>query len=187
MTARAETIGRVEADTAVERRFAEFVAGHRERAVGLAWRLIGGDAASAEDVVQEAFVRAYRGLGRFRDDARLSTWFYRILLNEARRHMRRRQIRRRMGGGEGETGPELGYTPPESDPGLARRIGQALERLPAGQREVFVLVHLQGLSVAEAAGLTGRAVGTVKSHLHRALKALRADLADVRELEEGRK
>ena len=186
MAARAEAIGQAEMDTEVERRFAEFVTRHRERSVGLAWRLVGGDAASAEDVAQEAFLRAYRGLGRFRDDARLSTWFYRILVNEARRQLRRRRIWRRFGGGD-EPAPDLGYLPPESDPALAMRIGQALERLPAGQREVFVLVHLQDMSVAEAAELTGRAVGTVKSHLHRALKALRADLADVGEPAEERR
>lgn len=61
--------GAVDADR--ERRFAAFVSEHRSRAVGLAWRLVGGDGAAAEDVAQEAFVRAYRGLDRFREQASL--------------------------------------------------------------------------------------------------------------------
>ncbi|MCU0670243.1 MAG: hypothetical protein MUF70_12975, partial [Myxococcota bacterium] len=57
-----------------ERRFAAFVAAHRDRAVGLAWRLV-GDSSTAEDVAQEAFARAFRALDRFREESQLSTWF----------------------------------------------------------------------------------------------------------------
>jgi RNA polymerase sigma-70 factor (ECF subfamily) len=68
---------------------------------------------------------------------------------------------------------------PVGDPALRRRIGQALERLPAAQRESFLLVHLEGFTASEAAAITGRATGTIKSHLHRALQALRAELGDL--------
>ena len=164
-----------------ERRFDEFVHGYRDRAVRIAWRLLGGDAA-AEDVAQEAFARAHRGLARFRDEARLSTWFYRILVNEVRRHQRWRILR---GARSGDTDPDALPDPrttgdaARSDLALRRRIGDAIAALPRGQREVFVLVHLEGLSIAEAASATGRAVGTMKSHLHRALASLRTRLADL--------
>src|SRR5687767_7267678 len=82
----------VESESDLEQRFDAFVNGYRDRAVRIAWRLLGGDAA-AEDVAQEAFARAHRGLARFRDDAKLSTWFYRILVNEVRRHQRWRMLR----------------------------------------------------------------------------------------------
>jgi DNA-directed RNA polymerase specialized sigma24 family protein len=68
---------------------------------------------------------------------------------------------------------------PRTDPALRRRIGDAIAALPRGQREAFVLVHLEELTVAEAASATGRAVGTIKSHLHRALASLRDQLADL--------
>ena len=84
----------MESDRDLARRFDAFVSDYRERAVRIAWRLLGGDAAAAEDVAQEAFARAVRGLARFRDDAKLSTWFYRILVNEVRRHQRWRVLRR---------------------------------------------------------------------------------------------
>ncbi len=167
----------------LERRFEDFVAAYRDRAVSIAWRLLGGDGAAAEDVAQEAFARAHRGLGRFRDDAKLSTWFYRILVNEVRREQRRWILRRRR---DADTGEPDAHPDPRSengaarpDPALRRRIGRALERLPRGQRETFVLVHLEELTLSEAAASTGRALGTAKSHLHRALRALRAELADL--------
>ena len=160
-----------------ERRFAEFVAQHRDRAVGLAYRLVGGNAAVAEDVAQEAFARAFRGLSRFRGDAQLSTWFYRILVNEANRHHRFAWVRRRSSEEIPET--EDPRAPAPGDPALRARVAQALRGLSRGQRECFVLVHLEGFTVAEASEITGRATGTIKSHLHRALKNLREQLADL--------
>jgi RNA polymerase sigma-70 factor (ECF subfamily) len=183
----------VESDRDREQRFDAFVSDYRDRAVQIAWRLLGGDGAAAEDVAQEAFVRAYRGLARFRDDAKLSTWFYRILVNEVRRYQRWRVLREwRIGDREPDALPDPATSgAPGADPALRRRIGDAIAALPPGQREAFVLVHLEGFSLAEAASATGRAVGTMKSHLHRGLASLRARLADLapsgaRSAEEGR-
>ena len=166
--------------TDLEQRFVAFVNGHRDRALRIAWRLLGGDAAAAEDVAQEAFVRAYRGLGSFRGEAELATWFHRILVNEVRRHQRWRVLRRAQHADDRE--PDALPDPNSAarpDPALRRRIGAAIAALPRGQREAFVLVHLEGLTLGEAASATGRAVGTMKSHLHRALGSLRDRLADL--------
>lgn len=161
-----------------ERDFEAFVAEHHDRAVRVAWRLLGGDAAAAEDVAQDAFVRAHRALPGFRGDAKLSTWFHRILVNEVQRHRRWRWVRRRAAAVMPVDPPDPRAAPPR-DAGLRARIASALEALPRGQREAFVLVYLEELTIAEAAAATGRAIGTIKSHLHRALRALRAELADL--------
>ena len=161
-------------------RFEAFLVSHRDRARRLAWRLVGGDAAAAEDVVQDAFLRAYRALPRFREEAALSTWFYRILVRQAANHRRWRRLRERMGGWGDREAPDPQPTP-VGDPGLRDRIARALDGLSRRQREVFVLVHLEGFTVRETAGLLGKPDGTVKSHLHRALKHLRRELADLRE------
>ena len=160
--------------------FSRFAEARRERALRLAFRLLAGDQATAEDVVQNAFFRAHRALAGFRGDASLDTWFYRILVREVQRQRRWQSLRSWFA-----VDPEVAPPPldarPVSDPGLRRRIAHALERLSAGQRVAFVLVHLEELTISEAAEVLGKAVGTVKSHLHRALVALRAELADLRE------
>jgi RNA polymerase sigma-70 factor (ECF subfamily) len=162
-------------EESLEERFAAFAATRRDRALRLAWRLVGGDEATAEDVTQEAFVRAYRALRRFRDEASLDTWFYRILVRQAYSHLRWRRVRERFAGPVPDEPPDPSPAAP-GDPVLRRRIADALAALPRAQRDAFVLVHLEGFSVRETADIMGRAQGTVKSHLHRALRSLRGRL-----------
>jgi len=176
-----EAIARLElaaAESDLELRFTAFVETHRERARRLAWRLVGGDDAAAEDVTQEAFVRAWLGLARFRGEASLGTWFYRILVRQTSQHRRWRRLRELWGGLGTPDAPDP-RAQPAGDPALRARIAAALERLPRGQREVFVLVHLEEFTVSETAEILGKAPGTVKSHLHRALAALRRELGDL--------
>jgi RNA polymerase sigma-70 factor (ECF subfamily) len=162
----------------LEQRFRTFVGSHRERARRLAWRLVGGDDAAAEDVTQEAFVKAYQALGRFREEASLATWFYRIVVRQAHNYCRWRAVRETWRGLWHEEHPHP--APPEpGDPLLRQRIASALEQLSRHQKAAFVLVHLEGFSVREAATLLGKSEGTVKSHLHRALRTLRRELADL--------
>ena len=158
--------------------FAAFVEARRERAVRVAYRLLAGDSDAAEDVAQNAFLRAHRALAGFRGESSIDTWFYRILLREVQRHRRWRGLRLWLGGAA-ELAPEPEDERASGDPGLRRRIVDALERLSPAQREVFVLVHLEEQSVAETAAVLGKAIGTVKSHLHRALESLRHELADL--------
>ena len=75
-------------------RFEAFVDAWRERAVRTAWRLTGEDLSVAEEVAQDAFLRAQRGLSGFRDDAAMGTWFFRILVRQAANHRRWRGLRR---------------------------------------------------------------------------------------------
>lgn len=164
-----------------EERFSAFVVSHRERARRLAWRLVGGDEAAAEDVTQDALVRAYRALSRFREDSSLATWFYRILVRQAHNYRRWRAVRELWNGGWEEAPPDCA-SDGLGDPGLRRRIVEALDRLSRRQREAFILIHLEGFTVQECANLLGKPVGTVKSHLHRALTTLRQELADLYEL-----
>ena len=170
-----------------ERLFADLVANERDRAVALAYHLVGGDRELARDVAQEAFVRAYRALPGFRGEAQLSTWFLRIVINQAASARRREKLRRLLGLGPRDGGdPEATHPDPAAGPDAAahgqvvkRRIALALDGLSAGQRRAFALIHLEGLTVERAAVVLGRAPGTVKSHLHRALATLRRELADL--------
>lgn len=158
--------------------FTEFVLARREQAVRVAYRLVGGDRAAAEDIAQNAFLRAHRALPGFRGTATLDTWFYRILVREAHRYRRWRLVRQFFGSEPAEKFEPIDPRP-EGDPLLRRRIADAMTKLTPAQREAFVLVHLEGISLAESASIVGKAVGTVKSHLHRALETLRRELADL--------
>jgi len=180
MVAGAETAESYVAAADLERRFSAFVATHRDRARRVAWRLLGGDESAAEDVAQDAFVKAYRALGRFREDSKLETWFYRILVRQAHNHRRWRALRRRWSGGSDPDPADPSPAAP-GDPGRRRRIAEAVERLTEKQREAFILVHLEGFTVGETAALLGKPTGTVKSHLHRALRTLRAELSDLQD------
>lgn len=181
---RVATVEAVATRNDLDERFVRFVAERRERARRLAWRLVGGNDAAADDVTQEALLKAYRGLGKFRDESSLDTWFYRILVRQTQHYLRWRALRELWSPpvdnseSHGDGGAEASTTT-ERDPVLKSRIATALGRLSAAQRQAFVLVHLEELTVKEAAAIMSKAEGTVKSHLHRALQALRKDLADL--------
>lgn len=174
------------ASAGVEAVFRELVARERERAVGIAYHLTGGDRELAKDVAQDAFVRAYRALPGFRGEAQLSTWFIRILIRQASSARRREAVRRRFAAlvGRDEREVESSAITPDrvaASHAARQRIARALDRLPQGQRTTFALVHLEGMTIEEAARILGKAPGTLKSHLHRALVALRRELADLKE------
>lgn len=158
--------------------FSDLAAGRIDRLVVLA-RLILRDPTSAEDAVQEALVGAWRGLPSLRDPDRFDAWLRRLLIracSEQARHLRR-----------GVT--ELTLLPTDGPPvadgqlSLARRdqLERGLRRLPVELRTVLVLVYYLDLPLTEAAQAMGIPLGTVKSRLHRAHDALRAELeADAR-------
>jgi RNA polymerase sigma-70 factor, ECF subfamily len=159
--------------------FERFVEAELPRAHRLAWRLVGGDDAAADDVIQDALCRAYRALGTFRGDAQLQTWFFRIVVRQAHNHRRWRALRQLWTGAPLHDAPAPSAA--QGDPALRRRIEEALARLPRAQRDVFLLVHWEGFSVTECARILGKADGTVRSHMARARSALRSALRDVHE------
>jgi len=158
--------------------FRQFVVTHHEQAVRLAWRLTGGDRATAEEVAQESFLAAQRKLSTVRHAEALPAWFFRIVARRAANHRRWLAVRRRFAQLFVREPPS---NPPTTDPSLRRHIHDAMERLSDSQREVFVLVYLEGLTLDQSAQVLGKAPGTVRTHLHRALKALRRDLEGLRQ------
>jgi RNA polymerase sigma-70 factor, ECF subfamily len=141
----------------------------------------------AEDVVQETFIKAFKGLGDFRGEARLSTWLTRIALNEALARKRRRRNTVELEALQHRTSA-LEPSPmiaPAQDPELStaqQQIRKLLERaidgLPDSLRTVFVMRDVEELSTAEAARLLGLGEPTVKTRLHRARRMLRELLGD---------
>lgn len=138
----------------------------------LARRMAGAQA--ADDLTQEIFVRAWRKLDTFRGDARFGTWLYRLAMNlilSRREAMRRREDRFR-------TGERIleGFHARPGTPGLSVDLEAAVERLPDGAREIFVLYDVEGYTHAEIARMLEVSTGTSKSQLHRARALLREHL-----------
>jgi RNA polymerase sigma-70 factor (ECF subfamily) len=166
--------------------FEALVRAHQDRLFTIAFRT-GGDRHDAEELVQDCFVRAYRALvtypaTRIRE-LRLRGWLTTILLNAGRNRARIRRV----------PTTELAFDPgaePAADP-LARRDeretwARLLATLSPAQRTAVVLRHVDGMSYAEIAAVTGRPEGTVKAHVHRGLSALRTAIvaAERRDREE---
>jgi RNA polymerase sigma-70 factor (ECF subfamily) len=141
-----------------------------------------GDAAEAEDAVQEAFLRGFRALQGFRGDADLRTWLYRITVNLCRDAGRRKSARQRLLlrlAGRGPEEPDPGPAPDEAVEQAAegRELRRLLAALDARHREPVVLKHVAGRSVNEIAAALKIPEGTVKRRLHEAYRKLRAELA----------
>lgn len=137
-------------------------------------------AAEAEDAAQEAFVKAWRAIGRFRLGAPFRPWVLRIVANEARNRAVAAGRRERLARRAGEERRPGGAVPPPETALLAseRRIeiAGALDRLPERERLVLQCRYLLELSEAETAVVVGCASGTVKSRTSRALTRLRREL-----------
>ncbi len=163
--------------------FDELMIRFQEKALALAYYRT-GHREDALDIVQEAFVRMYAVLPKWKPRASLFTWLYRVIVNLAFDRARK-QVR------SGEV--SLERLPPPADHRRARdprvslegketgkRIREAVSALPEGQRDVFVLRHYGGLKLKEIAAARGCTVGAVKANLFQALGKLRRELEDLK-------
>jgi RNA polymerase sigma-70 factor (ECF subfamily) len=162
--------------------FHALVERHRALVYRVAYQFAGNHH-DAEDIAQDVFLKVYRSLDRFRYDAQLTSWLYRIVMNACIDHRRRQSPAgwapftedaeiRMLNTPEERPGPE--------DRAYGGELGDVLEgevaRLPPGQRLVFTMRHHEGLKLSEIAEALGLAEGTVKRQLHAAVHRLRAAL-----------
>lgn len=151
---------------------------HAGRVHGVIARLVGGQGARAEDLTQEAFVRAWQALPAFRFESAFSTWLHRLAVNTALMELRSRRSRPQDEGDSDEEVFELigstdsaGHTT-----ALSMDLERAVATLPPRARAVLVLYDVEGWKHEEIAAELGMAVGSSKAQLHRARNLLRERL-----------
>ena len=150
---------------------------HMKQAYDVAFRFVGNHH-GAEDITQEAFVRAHRSLPRFRGEAGFGTWLYRIIMNVSFNWLK--QNKRRTAREVRDIDPEMHATGRYDETDSMDRklhLERALHELPTLQRATVILRHLDGLSTAQVSTILQCSEGTVKTHLFRGLKKLRTKLA----------
>jgi RNA polymerase sigma-70 factor (ECF subfamily) len=156
--------------------FAVLVRRYRDLCFRFALRVL-GNRDDAEDALQEAFVRAFRGLESCRDRERFPAWLYRIVVNECRTRATRgaRRDRRLVHG----VTPDLADPATLRDSGVGEEIEYALAQLVPEQREAFVLKYVEELSYEEMAEITGAGVSALKMRVKRSCERLRELLEGV--------
>jgi RNA polymerase sigma-70 factor, ECF subfamily len=159
--------------------FGALVGRYQDRLYNTVFRLV-DNAEDALDVVQEAFLSAYQSLESFKGDSQFFTWLYRIAVNTAISHKRKRRVVARIDGRNGEAALDPLDPSAHGQPGHAleraeeeQRVHGALARLSPEHRAVLVMKELDGLKYEEIAEALRVPIGTVRSRLHRARLELR--------------
>jgi len=153
--------------------FDELVSLHETRVANLAYRLV-NDATDAEDVAQEAFLKAFRSLPRLRDKSQFTGWMLKITTNAARDFLRRRGRREEVSLDAAEHAPApSGTADVVAQQVTQERVRYLLATMPRKHREVLVLRDIDGLSYEEMADILSCTVSSVKNRLHRARAAFR--------------
>ena len=175
-----------------EEAFRRLVSSHSHELFRLAYRLT-GSRENADDVVQEAFLRAYRSFHRFDARSRFGTWLHRIAVNCAMDHLRRAQReagRRDPSADETTLERQASHEPgPErlAESGqIERQVERALEALSPIERSAFVLRHFEQLSIAEIGRQLGSRTSATKHAVFRAVRKLRRELSPWMETRDAR-
>jgi len=145
---------------------------HVDRVYGICLRMT-GNVSEAEDCAQDAFIQAWNKMDKFRGDSAFSTWLHRIAVNSVLSRIRKAKREQDRITAVSDT-PAPTFT--TGDTGELRDLSEAVDRLPEGARNVFVLHAIYGYSHNEAGEMLGIAAGTSKAQLHRAKRLLAQQL-----------
>jgi len=172
-----------------ERAFRDLIGVHRDRVYNITFRML-GNKHEAEDVAQEVFITVFKSIDSFREDSKLSTWLYRVAVNQCknrlkylkrRHHKDRDELDESQHNDTGSNGAIGSAKPRSPDAALAGMqleevLRDAINELDEEQRLVVILRDVEDLSIEEICAITDMPDGTVKSRLHRARLALRKHL-----------
>src|SRR5436190_4105349 len=150
--------------------FEELYRRHHRRVYSICLRML-QNAFEAEDLTQDVFIQLYRKIGSFRGDSAFTTWLHRMTVNQVLMHFRKRTVKFEKTTEEGETPVQI--VSGTENPFKMRVVDKialenAIDQLPAGYKNVFMLHDVEGFEHEEVARILGCSVGTSKSQLHKA-------------------
>jgi len=150
--------------------FEEIYKRHHRRVYSICLRMLQSPT-EAEDLTQDVFIQLYRKVGSFRGDSAFTTWLHRMTVNQVLMHFRKRTVKYEKTTEEGDTPEQM--VAGTANPGRMRIVDKialdnAIEQLPPGYKNVFVLHDVEGFEHEEVARILGCSVGTSKSQLHKA-------------------
>lgn len=170
--------------------FSALVERYHERAVHAALSMV-GNMEDARDLAQEAFVKSYENLERFKSESRFYTWYYRILTNTCRDFLRKKKLRKTFSfwfgkdeeGEDADLSAQIKDSSPDAGEVLHQKefsesVHEAMERLPFRQKSVFTLRYMEGMPLDEIAETLGITEGAVKAHLWQAGQKMKEMLKD---------
>ena len=155
--------------------FEEIYQRHHRRVYSIYLRML-QNAYEAEDLTQDVFIQLYRKVGSFRGDSAFTTWLHRMTVNQVLMHFRKRNVKYEKTTEEGITPDQVvaGTANPDKMPVVDKiALENAIDQLPQGYKNVFVLHDVEGFEHEEVARILGCSVGTSKSQLHKARLKLR--------------
>lgn len=155
--------------------FEEVYRRHHRRVYSICLRML-KNTTEAEDLTQDVFIQLHRKIGSFRGDSAFTTWLHRLTVNQVLMHFRKRNVKFEKTTEEGKTPVQVvdGTLNPRKMPVVDKiALEDAIEQLPNGYRNVFVLHDVEGYEHEEVARILGCSVGTSKSQLHKARLKLR--------------
>jgi len=173
--------------------FDELVYLYRNKGFAVAYNFV-GNAEDAKDVLQEAFIKVYLNIKKFKEQAKFSTWFYRIVVNCSLDFLRRRKTMRKVFTQNllDEEGKVQQFEDKRYEPGkilmneeLSSVLDNCILELPEKQKVCFILKHQNGLSNQEIAHVLKCTISTVKVHLFRAVRNLQEKLSAYLKTEGG--
>ncbi len=171
--------------------FSQLIDKYKNMVYNLAYRMSNNNPQEAEDISQEAFLRAYQSLARFNPAYKFSTWLYQITLNIIRDRFKKKELNSISLDAPTKTADAEEFYPQPVDLTTnpeeiitrredSQKILQAIHSLPLKYREVIILRHLQDLSYTEIGNILKLSPGTVKARLYRAREQLKKILSDGR-------
>ena len=160
-----------------EQLFQEIVRDYSERVWWHVRRWVGSHE-DADDLVQDIFLKIWNALPSFRGEAQLYTWVYRIATNEALNHLRREKVRAalRMSSLDDEMERRIEHDPYFNGDAAERALSKAVAKLPAKQRQVFILRYYDDMSYEDMSAILGTSQGALKASYHIAQEKVRAAL-----------